>query len=464
MSRLGGQQVARTELHFVRRGAEHGKHFGNGLRVVSQLVASRAPARANRHAETRLGTGLGAGVEPGVGTDDEVHVVANAEDVAAGSAEVRRTEQTRQRASAYACDGIATGRGGQRLFNARVAFRFVVQRMRQDVRRQRGEADEQGADAEVLETRGFDEHFFRHQVVRLRQRRLGGQRHHQGRSVVREELHPAHFFEVAFHLEVVAEHDGREAARVRYHRVNRTVRGGAKCVARTVSGSGSRATCYGRRGVGARALRLQARPSTAGGAGNADREAGAGSIGVVVRVQCEARVRAAVISARLATEATLDGVALGGVVHTNHHARGSVVHHAVQAHVAFGIVDVGDAARDHLFALGDENVAGNEVASRGLVGRDSGNATETRMVAGVALRETRFTGADASGRRLIVQLLQSQPVRWEVQQEVAWKDDALASHHDDTARPMVVGIIEMNVLDLTLDRCPGRHGVCRTEY
>ena len=67
-------------------------------------------------------------------------------------------------------------------------------------------------------------------------------------------------------------------------------------------------------------------------------------------------------------------------------------------------------------------------------------------------------------RSVHVQLLQSQPVRWEVQQEVAWKDDALASHHDDTARPMVVGIIEMNVLDLTLDRCPGLHGVCRTEY
>ena len=464
---LGRQEVTRAELHFVRRGAEHGEHFSNGLHVISQLVASWAPARANRHAEARIGARLGAGVETRIGANDEVHVVANAEDVAAGSTEVRRAKQTRCRAGARSGHSIATSRGGQRLFNARVVLRLVVQRVRQDVRHQRRETNEQRTDAEVLETRGFDEHFFRHQVVRLRQRRGGRQGNHQGGRVVRDELHPAHFFEVTFHLEVVAEHDRREATRVRYHRVGSAVRGRAQRVTGTVSSGGSAATGYGWRGVRIattdNVLRRQTRPGAGSRARNADGEAGAGSVGVVVRVQREARVRAAVVSARLATKATLNGVALRGVVHAHHHARGSVVHHAVQAHVAFGVVDVTDAARDHLLALGDENVTGNQVASRGLVGRNGGNTTEARVVAGVALGETRFTGADASGRRLFVQLPQSQPVRWEVQQKVAWQDDALASHRDDTARPMVGWIIQMDVLDFTLDRCPGRHGICRTE-
>ena len=449
----------------MRRRAEHGEHFGNGLRVVSQLVTGRAPVRADRHAKARLGACHFARVQTRLRANSEVDVKANAEDVATGSAEVRRAEQACCRASACTGNGVTARGGHQRLFNARVVLRFVVQRVRQDVRRKRGETDEQGTDTEVLETRGFDEHFLRHEVVRLGQRGLRGQGHHQRGGVVRQELDAAHFFPVAFHLNVVVEQNRREATGVVDDEIGRTVGGGAKRVARAVGIGACRATGYRRRGIGASSLCLQASPSTADGAGKADGEAGRRSVGVVVRVQRETRVRAAVHGTAISatTQTTLNGVALLGVVHANHHARGGVVHHAVQAHVAFGVVDVRNAARHQFVALGDENVAGNDIASGGLVGRNGGSATQARVVTGVALGETRFPSGDASGRRLVEQLLEGQPVGWEVQQQVAWQDEALARHRDDTARPMVGRVIQMDMLDLTDDRCPSRHGVGRTE-
>src|SRR5205823_8173987 len=106
-------------------------------------------------------------------------------------------------------------------------------------------------------------------------------------------------------------------------------------------------------------------------AGDAHRVAGLEGLGVVVRIFGKARVGAAVRPTRTAS-AQLDAVARARVVEPHHDAGGGIVRIAVQAVVAFGVVDVGDRAADGLDALLEEHVSSDDVAATGAVGGDGG--------------------------------------------------------------------------------------------
>src|SRR5207302_10594423 len=123
------------------------------------------------------------------------------------------------------------------------------------------------------------------------------------------------------------------------------------------------------------------------GAGNAHRITGLEGLGVVVRVVREARVGAAVGSAR-AAGAELDAVARGGVVEPHHDAGGGIVRIAVQPVVALGVVDVGDVAANGLDALLEEHITGDDVAATGAVGGDRGQSAVARRVARVEPGQT----------------------------------------------------------------------------
>jgi len=192
--------------------------------------------------------------------------------------------------------------------------------------------------------------------------------------------------------------------------------------------------------------------STADGAGDTCGIPSHEGDGVAAGIVGESRIRTAVWSA-VASEALLDGLDGVRVVDADHGAGvGRVGRVAVTAEIAVGVIDVGDHAGVDLHAFLNEGFPGDQSAVGHLVGEDVSEASTAAASAAVAESESTLTSGEAVGGSILEELPEGHPVGRQIDEEVSREDDRLIGQDDRARGPRVVGVVEEQGLDFTVDR------------
>ena len=137
-------------------------------------------------------------------------------------------------------------------------------------------------------------------------------------------------------------------------------------------------------------------------AGNTGRIAGIEGDNVVVRIDGEARISAAVQGPGQTAEPLLHSVPSGGIVDPNHNPGVGITGQAIDPEKAVRIIDKGDLAGYQLNPFFNQHIPGNDVAAVGAIGGNGGKTARSAQIAEIGFGQSRFPQG-AAGRRGLVE-------------------------------------------------------------
>ena len=115
------------------------------------------------------------------------------------------------------------------------------------------------------------------------------------------------------------------------------------------------------------------------------------------------------------------------------------------------MIDVGDHAGVDLHALLNEDFPGDQSAIRHLVGEDVPEASTATASAAVAESESTLSSSQAIGGSILEELPEGQPIGRQIDQQISREDDRLIGQDDRARGPRVVGVIEEQAFDFTVN-------------